>query len=555
MSNAPDLVVLNVSVITFDTDRPRATALALRDGLILAVGDTAEIRTLAGPGTRVIDAQGGTVLPGFIDSHVHLFGGSAELGYLDLGGLTGFDAVTQTVRACARADPAAPLIFAVQADYSMFGPGHRTTRHDLDRVLPDRPFAMFASDHHTVWANSRALELAGILEGGATEAGSEIVMGDDGKAEGELREPGAYAPVLALTPYGGRELTGLVTGKDPVPPATAAERARDLDAIRRGLKHCASHGITGLHNMDGNFYTMELLAELEAEGDLICRTEVPFHFKSVDPLDRFAEADEMRRRWSSDRLWCNRVKMFMDGVIESRTALMLKPYPGSDHIGDAVFTPEHFNAACIEADRRGFQIATHAIGDLAVRRTLDGYQAAREMNGNNDMRHRIEHIETLHADDLPRFAEMGVVASYQPGHAPCGHIYPLAAINPHLHDDQKPLAYAWQTLREAGNRVVFSTDWPVIKVDVMSTLRAATAPAPMHAPWGNQRQSLMDALASYTVDNAWVEFNEHRKGRLIPGYLADVVVMRDNLEGMDPDTLESTGAAVTISGGDVVFAA
>ncbi len=121
--------------------------------------------------------------------------------------------------------------------------------------------------------------------------------------------------------------------------------------------------------------------------------------------------------------------------------------------------------------------------------------------------------------------------------------------------DQKPLAYAWQTLREAGNRVVFSTDWPVIKVDVMSTLRAATAPARMPAPWRDQRQSLMDALASYTTDNAWVEFNEHRKGRLAPSFMADIVVMRDNLERLDPDDLESTGAAVTISGGHVVFEA
>ncbi|MGY9048535.1 MAG: amidohydrolase, partial [Rhodobacterales bacterium] len=528
MSAAPDLVILNGSLITFDADLPRASALAVRDGLILAVSDTATIRDLAGPCTRVIDAQGGSVLPGFIDSHVHLFGGSVELDYLDLGGLKGFDSVTAAVRARSAADPDAPLIFAVQGDYSMFGARHRTTRHDLDRVLPDRPFAMFASDHHTVWANTRALELAGLLQGGMTEVGSEIVMGADGLAEGELREPGAYARLLAMTPYGGRELGGLVTGKDPVPPASAAERTRDRDVIRRGLKHCASHGITGLHNMYGNFYTMELLAEQEAEGDLICRTEVPFHFKSVDTLDRFVEAEEMRRRWTSDRLWCNRVKMFMDGVVESHTALMLRPYPGSDHSGDAVFEAEPFNAACIEADRRGFQIATHAIGDLAVRRTLDGYQAARDVNGRHDARHRIEHIETLHADDLPRFAELGVVASYQPGHAPFGHIYPAGAIDPNLYDYQKPLAYAWQTLREAGNRVIFSTDWPVIKVDVMSTLRAATAPLKLAAPWIDQRQSLMDALASYTTDNAWVEFNETRKGRLSPGMMADFVVMRDD---------------------------
>ncbi|QOL80817.1 amidohydrolase [Pseudooceanicola spongiae] len=555
MSTSPDLVILNGALITFDPTLPRASALAVRDGVIVAVSDCNTIRAMVGPATRVIDAQGSTVLPGFIDSHVHLFGGSVELEYLDLGGKTGFEAVTTAVRARSAADPNVRMIFAVQADYSLFGAGHRTTRHDLDRVLPERPFAIFASDHHTIWANTRALALAGLLGGGATEVGSEIVMGRDGLAEGELREPGAYARVLALTPYGGRDLAGLVSGKNPEPPATAAQRAADLGAIRRGLQHCASHGITGLHNMDGSFYTMELLAELEAEGDLICRTEVPFHLKSVDTFERFAEAEEMRRLWSSDRLWCNRVKMFMDGVVESHTALMLRPYPGSDHVGDAVFEPEPFNLACIEADRRGFQIATHAIGDLAVRRTLDGYQAARDANGARDARHRIEHIETLHPDDLPRFADMGIVASYQPGHAPFGHIYTAGAIEPHLHDDQKPLAYAWKTLRDAGNKVIFSTDWPVIKVDVMATLRAATAPVPMPAPWGDQRQTLLDALASCTADNAWVEFNEHRKGRLKAGFMADIVVMRDDLEGMEHDRFETTGAAFTISGGTVVFEA
>ncbi|WP_102109774.1 amidohydrolase [Oceaniglobus roseus] len=555
MSFGPDLVILNASVLTFDDARPRAAALAVKDGRILEVGDEGAIRAMAGQGTEVIDAGGGTVLPGFIDSHVHLFGGSVELDYLDLSGVTGFDAVTAAVRARAARDRSARLIFAVQADYGMFGRGHRTTRHDLDRVLPDRPFAMFASDHHTIWANTAALELAGILGGGATEPGSEIVMGPDGRAEGELREPGAYARVLALTPYGGRDLAGLVTGRNPEPPASAAERARDLDALRRGLRHCASHGITGLHNMDGNFYTMELLAELDAAGDLICRTEVPFHYKSVDSLERFEDAEEMRRRWAGDRLWCHRVKMFMDGVIESRTALMIQPYPGSDHTGDAVFTPDHFDAACVEADRRGFQIATHAIGDLAVRRTLDGYGAARAANGARDARHRIEHIETLHPDDLPRFAELGVVASYQPGHAPFGHIYPAEAIAPHLHDAQKPLAYGWQSLRAAGTLVVFSTDWPVIRVDTMSTLRAACAPVALPAPWGDQRQGLMDALASMTRDNAWVEFNEHRKGRLAPGFMADIVVMKDDVERMEPDRFETTGAAVTISGGRITYRA
>lgn len=555
MSDAPELVILNGAVLTFHHAQPRAEAVAVRGGTVLAVGTTSEIRALAGPHTREVDAAGGTVMPGIIDSHVHLFGGSVELGYLDLGGLQGDDAVIPVVRARSAEEPDSRLLFGVQADYAMFGQGHRTTRHDLDRVMPDRPFAMFSADHHTIWANTRALEAAGLLEGGATEPGSEIVMGEDGLAEGELREPGAYAKVLSMTPHGGRDLAGLVTGKDPEPAATPAERARDLDALRRGLAHCAAYGITGLHNMDGNFYTMELLAELEANGELSCRTEVPFHFKAVDGPDRFAEAEEMRARWASDRLWCNRVKMFMDGVIESRTALMLRPYPVSDLSGDAVFEPDAFNAACVEADARGFQIATHAIGDLAVRRTLDGYAAARAANGVRDARHRIEHIETLDPADLPRFHELGVVASYQPGHAPFGHIFPPEALAPHLHDDQTALAYAWQTLRDEGNAVCFSTDWPVIKLDPMATLRAAVAPLSMPAPWRDQRQTLMDALRSMTADNAWLEFSEARKGRLAPGMAADIVVMRDDLEAMDPERFEETGAAVTICGGAVTYAA
>ena len=554
MAAAPDLVILNGNLLTFDAERPRAEALALTGGTIAAVGTTGEIRGLAGPETRVFDAQGATVLPGFIDSHVHLFGGSVELDYLNLYRVQGIDALTEAVRAeAARSDDR--VVFAVMAAYDILGPGRQTTRQDLDRVLPDRPFAMFAADHHTIWANTKALELGGILHGGETDAGSEIVMAPDGTATGELREPGAYKPVLRHTRHGGRDMEGLVTGADPVPAPGPADRARDKAAIARGLAHCASHGITGLHNMDGNFYTAELLEELEAEGKLLCRTEVPFHLKSFDPLDRLEEAEEMRRRFAGDWVWTNRVKMFMDGVVESRTALMLRPYPGTTHLGDPVFGPDHFTEACLRIDAMGLQIATHAIGDLAIRRTLDGYEAARRANGVRDSRHRVEHIEVLHPDDLPRFAALGVVASIQPGHAPRGRIFPEHGLDEVLHPDQIPMAFAWQSIRETGARVCFSTDWPVIQVDVMDSVKAAAAPIDMPPPWTDQRQSLMDTLRSYTFDNAWVEFAEDRKGRLREGFLADVAVMDHDLEAMDPEALDTARAALTVAGGRITWEA
>ncbi|WP_412073046.1 amidohydrolase [Tritonibacter mobilis] len=555
MTKAPDTVILNGRLITFDSARPYAEGLAIADGVITAVGSTAEIRALAGPSTRVIDAAGSTVLPGFIDSHVHLFGGSVELACLDLTSIKGEAQLTEVVRDWAKWNTDDQLVFAVQADYAILGDGIKTTRQALDRVLPDRPFAMYAPDHHTVWANTAALEAAGLLHGAEVEAGAQVVMGSDGLASGELQEPSAYAPVLRMTRHAGRDMMGLVTGADPVPPATLAERTLDKAALERGLQHCASHGITGLHNMDGNFYQLELLSEMERDGTLLCRTEVPFHYKSPDPLDRFSEAQEMRQRFNSDMVWCNRVKMFMDGVVESGTALMLQPYPGTDHIGDAVFEAEHFNQACIRADAMGLQIATHAIGDLAVRRTLDGYEAARRTNGARDSRHRIEHIEVLHPDDLPRFEDLGVVASIQPGHAPFGGYFPPSGVGAMLHDAQIPLSYAWADIRNSGAKVIFSTDWPVIPVDVMPTIKGAVSPLKLDAPWRDQSQSLLDTLESYTAGNAWVEFNETRKGMLKPGMMADIAVMDHNLETMDPETLNQARAAFTFCAGRMTWQA
>ncbi len=552
---APDIVILNGKVLTMDPERPRAEAVAVASGRIVAVGTSAEIGAMAGPDTKQVDAGGATVLPGFIDSHVHLFAGSVEMGYLDLYGVQGEEAVAAAVRAYADDCPEDRVVFAVQAAYELMGPGRETTRQDLDRVLPDRPLALYAGDHHTIWANTAALELAGILHGGPVEAGAEIVMAEDGTATGKLLEPSAYAHVLSLTRNGGRDMAGLVTGADPVPTPGPDERAKDKAALIAGLKHCASHGITGLHNMDGNFYQMELLAELEDEGELICRVEVPFHMKSHDPIDRLEEAEEMRARYASDYLWCNRVKMFMDGVMESRTGLMLENYPDVDSNGDAVFTPEQFNAACVASDARGFQISTHAIGDLAVRRTLDGYAAAREANGARDARHRMEHIEIIHPDDLPRLGELDVVASIQPGHAAFGHFFPPHGIREVLRPDQWAYAYAWRAQREHAARMVFSTDWPVMPVDVMPNVRAAVDPMDLGEGWPNQSQGLLETLESYTAGNAWVEFAEDRKGRLAEGFMADIAVMSHDLEAMEPSELGAARAVLTLCGGRVTWEA
>lgn len=556
MSDSADLIITNARAITFDNDNPGAEAVAVRDGLIMAVGTADQVDNLRGPDTRVVDAAGGTVLPGFIESHLHLFGGSAELDCLNLTGIEGHDALTTVVQRRASERPDEQLVYAVCADYAILNEQRVITRHDLDQVMPDRPFAMMAPDHHTVWANSQALELAGILRGGDAGVGCEIVMGEDGLAQGELRETGAFGPVVALTALGGRDALGYTTGDDPDPPASAAERATDLDVLKAGLKHCAACGITSIHNMDGNFYQLELLDELDRSGDLLCRTQIPFHLKTFHPVSKLEEALEMQRRYNSDMLWSGRVKMFMDGVIESRTAFLLEDYPDTPECrGEDLFSAEHFNEAAIKSDAMGLQISVHAIGDAAVRRTLDGYEAAQTANGHRDARHRVEHIEVLHPDDLPRFAALGVIASMQPLHSPLGGFFAAPPPNSLLRDDQLPLAFGWQSLRDAGATLIFASDWPVAPVEPMLSVKAAVATKDLPGPWGKQRQTLTDALAAYTRDGAYAEFNETRKGRLKTGMMADMVVMPVDLETHDPEQLGEVQPVMTICGGRVTFEA
>ena len=355
-------------------------------------------------------------MPGIVESHMHLFVGAVELDSLMVNHISGFDALANAVREYAGKRPPGDVIVANGGNYMMLRPEGYITRHDLDRIIDDRPFLLACFDHHTFWANTKALEAAGLLHGRALPPGNEIVMGSDGLATGELKEAAAFSPALALTPTRGREWLGMTTGEDPVPNATPQQRAVDSAFIKRGLAYCASLGITSIHNMDGNWYQLELLDQLRASGELTSRVEVPFHQKNYFETARVDEAVAMRENYSGDMLHSGRVKIFMDGVLESFTALMLDPYPDTaGELGAPLFTAEQFNAVANRADGHGLQISVHAIGDGAVRRTLDGYRSGAQGQWTlRDSRHRIEHIEVIDPADIPRLAALGVIASMQP---------------------------------------------------------------------------------------------------------------------------------------------
>ncbi|MER8698838.1 amidohydrolase [Mesorhizobium sp. M1273] len=553
MSSNADLIVTNARVLTMDEGNPTAEAVAIKDGNILAVGDRRTIEALKGPATKIIDAQGGSVVPGFIEAHMHLFGGAAELDNLHLQGVHGFDALSDAIRAYAAARPNAKLLLGAGVDYTILSKEEPVTRHHLDRIIADRPFAMSASDHHTMWANTKALKLAGILHGKQLGPGNEIVMGADGLAAGELREGEAFGPILELSGQ-NRVRLGLATGGEPEPYPSAAEVAADRDLMHRGLEWCARHGITSIQNMDGNLYQLELLAGLEQEGRLLCRTKIPFHFKNFMTLDKLEKASSMANSYRSEWLSSGMVKMFYDGVLEGWTAVMVDDYadrPGWR--GEPLFTPEHFAEVAVEADRRGLQIAVHSIGDGAVRAVLDGYEAARRKNGRRDSRHRVEHIEVTTAADVPRFAELGVIASMQPPHPPGAMDFPLEPTLSRIGRERWPLSYAWRTLKQAGAHVVFASDWPVSRVDPILGIQAAV----LRKPWAegdpDQSFSLLEALAGYTVEGAYAEFMEHRKGRLKPGYLADLVVLSADIEATEPASLHKVRPVSTICGGKTTY--
>jgi len=552
---AADLIVINARILTMDEAAPRVTALAVADGRVLALGSDEEISALAGPGTRRIDGQGRSLLPGFIEAHMHVFGGGAILGDFQLPSVKGEAEMRERIRVFAAAHPDAKVVFCQGAEYKARDDGNVVDRHFLDSILSDRPLAFVSFDHHTMWANTILLERCGLLRGKALGPGNEIVMAADGLAHGELREVEAFGPVDV---YAGtfRATLGLSTGGEPPTPPTPEERATDRAAIAAGLDWCARHGITSIHNMDGNLYTLELLREIESEGNLICRVKVPFHFKNFMKPGELAKASLMHETYRGDWLNSGLVKAFYDGVMEGFTAFMADGYADRPEFkGEPLFTQDQFNEMAIEADRRGLQIAVHSIGDGAVNEVLNGYEAAQMANGPRDSRHRVEHIEVVLPTDLPRFAELGAIASVQPPHPPAAMDFPLEPCKSRIGPARWHLAYAWRSLKVAGAHVVFASDWPVARIDVLAGIHTAVNRTPWEPGLPDQSFSLLEAIAAYTVEGAYAEHAEDRKGRLKPGYLADFVLLSGDIEATPAAQINTLAPVLTVCGGRVTFEA
>ncbi len=534
MSKPAHTIIANAHIFTADPQQPFAEALAIQDDRIVFTGSNAEAKLWKGPATRVIDAAGCSLMPGFIDSHFHMLYGALNLDGMQLEPAASYEDLSRIVLTYAAENPQEAWLAGTGLRYNV-GPGRTPlSRQDLDALVSDRPIYINAFDGHTSWANSLALKLAGIFNGGACGPNSEIMMDEHGQATGELREPGAYKPVSDLVPK--------------------PDNARKRTLLQKALRLTASLGVTSIHNMNGNQDETALYAAMEDLGELTCRIYMPYSVSPETPFSALhAEALQLKKTFSGDLLRAGSVKFFLDGVIEGFTGLLVDPYADDPTTcGAANYEVEHYNRMVTEADRLGLQVLTHAVGDMAVRRVLDACQAAALANGKRDSRHRVEHIELIHPADLPRFKELGVIASMQPLHSPM--VVDEADIWPVRVGPQRwPLSFAWQTLRTAGAMLVFGSDWPVVTQHALRGISNAVNRKPWLPGMPDQHQDLAETLLAYTRDAAYAEFQDHQKGQLKPAYLADMVLLSENIFEIPSEELANVHPLLTMLAGQIVY--
>ncbi len=537
-----DLLLIHGHIYTSNPAQPWAQALAIRGARIVAVASDPEVQALRGPRTRVIDLAGRMAMPGIIDSHIHFLDGSLSLDQFALDNAYTLEEIQGRVRDYATAHPNRQWLLGRGWLYDVFKPSGLPTKQLLDAIVPDRPVVVECYDGHSVWVNSKALALAGITKDTPDVRQGGVVVGT------VVRDPNTGEPTGVLK----EEAMGLVRKVIPRP-----SRRSQFAAIRAGLAEANRQGMTSAVNATGSLEEMELYDELRRSGQLTVRMTTALMMEPKLSPKTLTMYEEGRRRFRDEWVRGGVIKAFMDGVVESHTAAMLQPYADDPKLsGSLNYTPEQFRDNVLELDRRHLQVMTHAIGDRAIRTALDAYQAAQEKNGPRDRRFRIEHIENISPADVPRFGRLGVIAAMQPYHCyPEPNLFNVWARN--VGPERLPFSFAWHDLAASGAKLAFGSDWPVVSLNPFIGIQnAITRQDDQGQPPGGwvarQKVTLEQALAAYTRDAAYADFQENVKGTLEAGKLADVIVLSQNLFDIKPLDIGKTVVLLTIVGGEVV---
>ena len=524
-----ELVLVNGSIYTGDAARPRVEAVAISFERILAAGSNKEIRAYEGPKTRVVDLHGGFAMPGFNDAHTHLASAGEGKLTIDLEGATSLEEFQQRIRARLADYKPGEWITGRGWDHTLWPEKRFPTRQNLDAISTSHPMYFGRIDGHVAVANSRALEIAGITRGTKDPPGGSIERDAASEPTGMLKEGSAMAMVWSRI------------------PAMTPEQRRH--GIELALEEVAAHGVTSLQD-NSTFVDFMVYEDIKKDGKLTARiTEwLPFGL----PLEKL---EEMRERGGTTDLMLRTgaLKFVADGSLGSRTAALLAPYSDEPSTsGIMIIDPEQLKKMVIERDKAGFQIAIHAIGDRANRIALDAFAAAREANGSRDSRHRIEHAQVVSPDDIPRFSQLGVIASMQPSHETTDMRWAESRLGP----ERSRGAYAWSSLRKHNARLAFGTDYPVEVINPMRGLYACVTRAlPNGGPaWQPQEIiSIDDCIAAYTEGSAHAEFAEKEKGRIAAGQLADIVLLSADPTKVPPAEILKITILKTFVGGRQVW--
>jgi predicted amidohydrolase YtcJ len=529
-----DLVLRNGVVWTVDEGQPRAQAVAIAGEEIIAVGDDAEMDPLIGPETQVYDLRGKLALPGFNDCHTHFVATAARSRTtFDLFGLSKLESIRRTLSHFSAQHPDLDWLIG-RRWYPEDHAGAWPSRHDLDRVEDRRPVAIIDVDGHTAWVNTAALERLGYDARTPDPEGGTILRDPDGNPSGILFENAHEAiPREIELPF--EEFSSALAGS-----------IAGLNAL----------GITSLSNNSGPLNHLRFCERMHAEGVLNLRIN---HWPML--MEEFeACAVERERYRKHPRLRVVGLKAFMDGVLSNRTAWLLEDYadaPGER--GYPVVDPREMLEWVRRADAVGFQVIIHAIGDQAVRATLDIYGRVAEENGPRDRRHRIEHMELTHPREQARFQPLGVVASVTPMHLcnPDLDRYITARVGWERESYTQP----WRNLVAGGAHLCFGTDWPAISLpepDPLKQIFAAVSRVPPMSPgrkaWHPEMAlSVQNAIRCCTLEPAYAEFQEHRKGCISVGKLADLCVLDRNIIDGEPQQILEARVVMTVFGGQVVY--
>ncbi len=530
-----DCVFRGGGVYTVDAARSWAEAIAIRAGRIVYVGTDAGLTPWIGPKTRSIDLQGKMLLPGFHDSHVHLVGGGIELDECNLNDLATMDQVLAAVRQFAERHPDKKWIRG--GGWPLTLSGGNPHKDLLDKIVPDRPVILDAFDGHSSWVNSKALEIAGITKETRDPPRGRIERDPKtGEPTGTLRESAARLVIRKTPPYTHADF---VTG------------------LRRGLEIANRFGITSVQEARVTDQHLNALAELDQSGELTVRTVAALGIEPGKAMSQLPQFVEWRTKYQGKRLRATAVKIFQDGVIESRTAALLQPYLGGEERGWLNFEPEVLKPLAAELDRLGFQIHIHAIGDRGIQSSLDALEFARDRNGSRDSRHHIAHIQLFDPPDIARFRRLGVVANFQPYWLQADP-YIVDMTLPVLGPERSRWLYPIRSVAKTGAVIACGSDWSVSSMNPLDAIQVAVTrrgtkepPGPAWIPEETVDLPLM--LAGYTINGAYVNFEETETGSIEVGKAADLIVLDRNLFEIPAHEIHNAKVLLTLLEGKAVF--